>query len=549
MKMKFTFILISCFLAIAGFSQTVNISFQVDMSNSGLTPGVVSIGGGFQGWAPEAGAMTELGNGIWERTYAINSNSTIQFKFTAANDWSLVEQVPAECGVNDGFGNYNRTFQVGDTDATFGPVCFSSCISCEPIELIPVTFRVDMSNETVGPNGVHVYGSFQQWNPASSELLPIGLGIYEGTFGVVPNTTAYFKFINGNDWPEQENVPADCGVDDGFGGFNRFVEVGDSPTSHPEVCFNTCYACDESVPVLVNFQVDMSNEVIDPLGVFITGSFNDFDPAGVQMSPGLDNKYEASLILNPGIEIQYKFLNGPSFEGQETVPMECGIEDGFGAYNRSFTAAAIPETVPVVCFSACAACPSSETFMLTLNVDMNDEAISPDGVFIAGSFNDFNPSSHEMNETSAGIYSLSIEVSANEIVSYKFLNGPSFDFVESVPSGCGQPDGFGGYNRAILVDSEINADLVCFSSCSSCTVGITESSEMSVGVYPNPSAGIFNLSSDRVLNSVSVYDLNGRLIKEYSVMNRTTQLNLSDFEKGMYILQSEGIHPIKIIVE
>jgi len=549
MNFKFILTLLICSLWYSVSAQLVNITFQVDMSNSGLTPTVVSIGGGFQGWAPEAGALTDIGNGIWERTYSIQSNTNIQFKFTAGANWDLVEQVPSECGVSDGFGSFNRTLQIGNIDGTYGPVCYSSCLACEEVELVPVTFRVDMSNETVGPNGVHVAGTFQNWNPATSELLPVGFGVYEGTFGIASNSTAYFKFINGNDWPGQEAVPADCGNPDGFGSFNRFIEVGTESSSYTEVCFEGCYSCDEVIPVLVTFQVDMSNEIVDPLGVFITGSFNDFDAADIQMSQGLDNVYEAVLVLNPGETIQYKFLNGPSFDGQESVPSECGIDDGFGSFNRSHSVEASPETLPALCFSSCAACPTIETYLLTLGVDMNDEVPNVDGVYVAGTFNDFNASAHQMIESDPGIYEITIEVTANENILYKFLNGPSFDFEEEVPVDCGVDDGFGGFNRSILVDSDISADLVCFSTCTICLVQVDEIALQEIRLSPNPTNGIINLQTENTIERLTLIDMNGRLIASFYNLRNGDQLDLSSFDSGVYLLQSTGFKPSRIIIE
>ena len=57
-----------------------------------------------------------------------------------------------------------------------------------------------MSGETVSANGVHVAGSFQGWNPGSTELLdPDGDKIYEGE--VIANNGNYqYKFVNGNAW-------------------------------------------------------------------------------------------------------------------------------------------------------------------------------------------------------------------------------------------------------------------------------------------------------------------------------------------------------------
>lgn len=537
--MKGLYTLILTLFSTVLLAQNVNVSFQVDMSNVDAIPeGVVSIAGSFQDWSPSDGAMTVLGDGIWERTFSIPANSTVQFKFINGTDWPQQEIVPGECGVDDGFGGTNRSYQVGSVDSTFGPICFGACSECVPEVLVPVTFRVDMSEETVAPEGVHVAGSFQGFDPAASELLPLGNGIYEGTFDALAGSTITFKFINGNDWPQQESVPSNCGLDDGFGAFNRFLEVGQEASSYPEVCFESCFACGETVPVLVTFQVDMSSETVSPDGVFMSGSFNDFDPEGLQMSPVMDGLYEAVLIMNPGESISYKFLNGPSFDFTETVPMDCGEDDGFGGFNRSYTASDMPEILPEVCFSSCEACEIQETFILTLSVDMSQETVSSQGIYVAGNFNNFSASADEMTEISDGIYEVSVMAPADETASYKFLNGPSFDFQETVPSECGQDDGFGGFNRAVFVDADQSLETVCFGECAACTVDIHENQNEKIALYPNPNNGTFVIEGLKSRSVFDLIDINGRLLQTITVESGTANVSLNDLEAGLYLLRS-----------
>lgn len=533
------FFLALCLYGIKSNAQTVNVTFRVDVSQIGVSPDGVSIGGSFQGWAPDAGGLTDLGNGIWERTYQVAGNSSIQFKFINGNGWDdQIESVPAQCGVNDGFGGYNRSLSTGSEDLVFGPVCFSGCEACTPPELTEVTFSVDMSGEVVSPQGVHVAGSFQNWNPGSSALSDMGNGIWQATFGVPANTTLQFKFINGNDWPQSESVPADCGIGDGFGAFNRFLEVGSDPESYGPICFGGCYACGEFNPVLVTFTVDMANEDVDPAGVFLTGSFNEFDPTALQMANVFDDVYQAVAVLNPGSTVQYKFLNGPDFAGSESVPSECGTDDGFGGYNRSYTVTDLPESLPMVCFSDCAPCPGVESYTLTFSVNMAEQEVSAQGVFLAGTFNGFDASATQMTEVSPGIFQAVISAAANSAVYYKFLNGPSFEFEEEVPSDCGQADGFGGYNRAHFADADEVLPTVCFSACSDCAVSVTDFAAGVSALFPNPSTGTVFLKGVNASESVFVYDLRGQLcsVSASRVNPELISIDMSGFGEGMYLI-------------
>ncbi|MEZ4798383.1 MAG: hypothetical protein R2809_01125 [Flavobacteriales bacterium] len=100
-----------------------------------------------------------------------------------------------------------------------------------------ITLQVNMSEQTVSPNGVHVAGSFQGWNPSTTPMMDMGNGIYAVDVDVADNTEILFKFINGNDWPMQESVLSACGANDGFGAYNRNYMVTTGNSTYGPVCF------------------------------------------------------------------------------------------------------------------------------------------------------------------------------------------------------------------------------------------------------------------------------------------------------------------------
>jgi hypothetical protein len=113
----------------------VNITYKVDISNSGLNLAAtgIRIGGNFTtigltsipDWTPSASvcAMADEGNGWWSIT--VNYPATVvgqsqMFKFVNG-DWGSQEddvQI-SDCGVDDGSGNINRMIEIPDTDSTF----------------------------------------------------------------------------------------------------------------------------------------------------------------------------------------------------------------------------------------------------------------------------------------------------------------------------------------------------------------------------------------------------------------------------------------------
>lgn len=101
--------------------------------------------------------------------------------------------------------------------------------------IVDVTFGVDMSAEVVSADGVHIAGSFgaagyPEWSPdaPSLELLDgDGDGIYEITLALEQGSSVLYLYINGITYVDSESVPAECGVDNGYGGYNRELVVPD----------------------------------------------------------------------------------------------------------------------------------------------------------------------------------------------------------------------------------------------------------------------------------------------------------------------------------
>ncbi len=214
-----------------------------------------------------------------------------------------------------------------------------------------------MSSETISPNGVHVAGNFQSaagcgtdWNPGTCSLNdPDNDQVYSTTVNI-PAGTYEYKFINGNQWGEDEIPPAECTVGTTH---NRQVTVMSNMNILP-VLFNSCN------PAVV-FSVDMAGQVISAEGVHVMGNFqvaagfaNNWNPSSIEMNDiNADGTYEVSLSLVPG-DYQYLVVNGNTASNAETPPIDCTVDDGNGNRVRAVTVVSGTNDLPNCVFNSCA---------------------------------------------------------------------------------------------------------------------------------------------------------------------------------------------------
>jgi hypothetical protein len=230
---------------------------------------------------------------------------------------------------------------------TIPVVCYALCTVC-PAANYDVTFAVNMSQQTVSPNGVHLAGSIQGWDPATTPMTdPNNDGIYTVTVSVPENTSFQYKFVNGNTWGSAESVPGACNNSG-----NRSGSVATADITLPTVCYGLCTDCPNG-NYNVTFQVDMSGQTVSPNGVHIAGSFQGWSPSATPMSDGnADGIYTVTLSMPENTTYFYKFVNGNVWGSDESVPGACN-----NSGNRSFLLNTSDVTLPVVCYGLCTTCP------------------------------------------------------------------------------------------------------------------------------------------------------------------------------------------------
>ena len=214
--------------------------------------------------------------------------------------------------------------------------------------------------------------------------------------------------------------------------------------------------------VMVTFRVNMS-EAYPTNGVYVGSDWAGWSLDKFQLLTDNNNDsiFEITVYLPAGESFNYRYTRGngnwSNFESLEATP--CG--SGSGA-DRNIVVPQANTTLGIVCFNSCTDCGSTERTDLNLSVDMTGKTVSANGVHAAGTFNNWNTTSHQLNDlNSDGIYEISIPVIPGLDYEYKFLNGNTMDNAEVVFGTCE----FRSKRRVTVGSEPLNMPVVKFESC------------------------------------------------------------------------------------
>ncbi len=374
-----------------------------------------------------------------------------------------------------------------------------------------VTFKVDMSKENISGSGVHLAGSFNNWNYSATPMTLVpGTSIFSVTLSLQQNAVTQYRFVNGIAASGLETVPASCGVINGSGQYDRQITVPTHDTVFNPVCFSMCSHCPATVNV--TFRVDMQNQTVSPFGIHVAGTFNSWNYTLNPMGTGSGSIYETSMMMDEGTYLEFKYINGITSNEAETVPSACAING-----NRYFTVPAHDTVMTAFCFGSCVACGTVVLYShVTFRVNMITRHISSDGVHLAGTFQGWNPGTTPMINTVDSVFSYTDSLLAGTSVQYKFVNGNTASGYEIIPASCASNG-----NRTLLVPiNDTILKMVCFSECDTCILtGSEEHLKDDFTLFqnfPNPSTGrtqiAYKINQDGYMKLV-VYDPIGQPVK------------------------------------
>jgi hypothetical protein len=420
-----------------------------------------------------------------------------------------------------------------------------------------VTFQVDMNTQGTIADTVSVAGSFQaaagfasDWTPGITRLTDTNMdGVYDITVQL-PAGTYEYKFLNGAAWGTDEGVPAACAVNN-----NRGLTVSADVTL-PVVCFGLCTTCPTSVDTVeVTLQVDMRNEVIDSV-VSVAGDFqgavpgmgwSNWTPGQTRLSdPDGDSIYTITMMLPEGT-YQYKYVNGSAWGQDESVPSACAVNN-----NRELVVTSPgPIVKPVHCYASCDTCvPPLPAINVTFRVDMSNEIVSSNGIFVAGSFQDpaWVKDTLMMTDTNGdGIYEYTESIVPAEY-QFKYYNGnggdPDGETHNFLADGCGVSNGVGGYNRVLDISGRLNDTILpvwYYNSCNIVATSIEDEAGTVFSVYPNPvtNTAVIELArAERSAYRLRIVSITGQVVMQQEGL-RTNRLEISrdGMNAGLYFVE------------
>lgn len=280
-----------------------------------------------------------------------------------------------------------------------------------------VKFAVNMSGQTVSPNGVHVTGDFQTaaGYTGGNWLADVTLMKKETDTNIysvivdIPALKKYeYKFVNGDKFYEVEFVPVESRVGYNFND-NRWLYV-DSIANDTTFVGAILFAGNAPAGLtLLRFLVDMQSvAAVSSAGVHVAGNYQNWNTTSNRLYSFGDSVYEIISYVDTG-NYEYKYYNGNATINSENVPSSCAVGGNRGVYVSKDT------VLNAVCFSKCFTCNNTgfETVMSMINHEVFP---NPTNGFFTISFNDMIVYHHITL----------MDVTGKEIGNYDVYNDSSF---------------------------------------------------------------------------------------------------------------------------
>ena len=313
----------------------------------------------------------------------------------------------------------------------------------------------------------------------------------------------------------------------------------------------------------ITFAVDMTASGATFGYVNVSGNFNNWCGDCAQMTDANnDGIWELTIndVPNGPIEFKYSLDNWTSDESL-TPGMSCVITTG-GFTNRYLDVQG-DTIMPVVCYESCAACPANPINVnITFQVDMSGNPATYTDVNLNGTFNGWCGGCAVMTDLDGdNIYDLTVpftNITPGDTIEWKYTTD-GWNDQESLTDGdpCTMTtiDGTSTFvNRMhVLTAMDETIPVVCWNSCSACTIGLEEESVFDLRLFPNPANDNVTLQwNSEEEQTIRIIDAQGRIVTTLMVSGNQNEVDIdvSSLTAGWYTvtLQSNSMYSVKKLV-
>ncbi|MBT3229740.1 MAG: T9SS type A sorting domain-containing protein [Candidatus Marinimicrobia bacterium] len=379
-------------------TDVVDLTFELNMSLEEVSAEGVFLAGGSYFGSPGNYEFNDegidgdetAGDDIYTIVVQVLNNFSEDYTFTNGPSFDYKENIAGQDCAVDPWND--RHIEVGVNDTTV-MTCFGQCTddgSCGIVDVVNVTFRVNMQDEVVDAAGVYMAGG---------DIGEIGYvmddtdadDIWEYTIEIPAGAAFGWKFRNGptdgswgGAWEDSDDLGnGGCGVGD----YNDRTITSEVDLILPAFCFSSCFPCAPIHDVEVTFNVDMRaeagfNPAVDAPYVISSDDEWDFSNPVLFTETAVSGVWSGSLTLSSRDTVNYLFAYAAgTFENM--AGLECTVFDnGVDLDVRQLLTPIGDETeydVPGVVFGSCN------------TVAVDDELLLPTEFLMSTYPNPFNP--------------------------------------------------------------------------------------------------------------------------------------------------------------
>ncbi|OFY82267.1 MAG: hypothetical protein A3F72_09560 [Bacteroidetes bacterium RIFCSPLOWO2_12_FULL_35_15] len=314
----------------------------------------------------------------------------------------------------------------------------------------------------------------------------------------------------------------------------------------------------------VKFAVDMTGIPVSSLGMHVSGDFQtlagfaggDWAPNTTSLVRETADTNIFSIVVNiPAFaKYEYKFVNGDQFYEAEFVPVEARVGYNFNDNRWLYVDSLANDTTFVGAIRFAGNAPAGFN-LIRFKVDMLYQTVSAEKPHVAGTWQGWNTAKNILYSFNDTVYEYIAYIDTNAAgCQFKYINGNLISEYETVPASCATSG-----NRNFLVPHDTVLEVVCFSTCYSCSAiaGISEHTEMNeLKLFPNPATDftILHFNDIDILHSVYILDITGRIVRSYNNHNAAElRIEKETLTSGVYFLtilnSKKNSTNLKLIIE